>query len=395
MFFQKNLVDPPSSTLFNNIKQKLPRCTCLRLTIITNYNGAKPARKSPITSGVFMANEDPFLNENGSKKEEPLEPLKFNVGGSKNMSNKNKIILLALLIIGLAAGAGMYLMEQEEESLPMPTVDPGISSKIEKNKEKNAHEAVAHQEPTPPNNQEPASPPASPQPEMRESAPPPHVQEAPPVPQEKRKKHMNARNAHHSRRSHGEFHERVEVESGGVSVPVLISPENGAVNNYDESGEYPEFSWSGGGVSVIRFSRNQDMRTVDHKGSSRNNRYEFARPAPGDWYWQVSNGLGKSEVRMFKVNPPAPRAITFVEPMDGGSVASQGAVTWKGDRFVTYYRVELSTQGWANPNYRFATTATQLHLQNVSQGQYEMRIGAFSEVSGRWEYTNPIKVTVK
>ena len=63
---------------------------------------------------------------------------------------------------------------------------------------------------------------------------------------------------------------------------------------------------------------------------------------------------------------------------------------------MAYYRVELN-QGddWSNPQFKFSSSGTQVQLNGVAAGQYSMRLGAFSEVSGRWEYTQPTSVTVQ
>lgn len=186
------------------------------------------------------------------------------------------------------------------------------------------------------------------------------------------------------------------VEEVGATAPILQSPENGASRNYDESTAASKFTWSGKGNGWIAFSRNPKMSPIELKSKTKGNSYDLPRLLPGTWYWQAGNGGGKSAIRTFTVNPPAKRAIAILEPQDGASLLKDnGMISWKGDHKITYYRVELSTQGWANPNYRFATTGTQLQIKNVSQGQYQMRLGAFSEVSGRWEYTDPIKVAVQ
>ncbi len=109
----------------------------------------------------------------------------------------------------------------------------------------------------------------------------------------------------------------------------------------------------------------------------------------------MGEGAASSHTRMKQMNA-AKRDIAILEPKNGATlVKDTGMVSWRGDHYVTYYRVEITNKGWANPSYRFATTGTQMQVHNVPQGAYDMRIGAFSELSGRWEYTNPIKVTVQ
>lgn len=181
-----------------------------------------------------------------------------------------------------------------------------------------------------------------------------------------------------------------------VVAPSLKGPENGSARNYDETANHAEFTWTGGPGSWIQFSRNPSMQPLIQKVWVKGNRYRFARPEPGVWYWRIVNGSGKSEIRMFRINPPIKRKIALLIPVAGSTLAKEGGmVNWSGDTNVTYYRVEISNQGWANPTYRFATSGTQMQIQNVMGGAYDIRIGAFSEVSGRWEYTDPAKITIQ
>jgi hypothetical protein len=125
--------------------------------------------------------------------------------------------------------------------------------------------------------------------------------------------------------------------------------------------------------------------------------YSFHRPWPGQWYWKVESEGSASEVRSFNVAPPVRRNIALTAPQTGASLAGTGgAVTWTGDTGVAYYRVEMNqTEDWSNPQFKFSSSGTQVQLNGVPAGSYSMRLGAFSEVSGRWEYTQPIQVTVQ
>lgn len=183
---------------------------------------------------------------------------------------------------------------------------------------------------------------------------------------------------------------------GGTGALSLQTPTEGARETYNELSGPFMFTWSGSPGATIIFSRNANMspeiRRVKVSGSS----YAFAHPYPGKWYWKVENASGASEVRSFTVDPPARRNVTLQQPASGGSIQGNGgAVSWQGDSYVAFYRVELSNSGWANPQYRFATAGTTVNLQGVTAGQYQLRVGAFSEVSGRWEYTQPVAVTVQ
>ena len=108
------------------------------------------------------------------------------------------------------------------------------------------------------------------------------------------------------------------------------------------------------------------------------------------------NNSGSTEVRSFSVNSPQRRNVLVAEPAAGAAVAGTGGtVSWQGDSAVAFYRVEFSQGGWANPQFRFATSGNSVQLQGVAPGQYNMRVGAFSEVSGRWEYTAAQPVDVQ
>jgi hypothetical protein len=118
---------------------------------------------------------------------------------------------------------------------------------------------------------------------------------------------------------------------------------------------------------------------------------------PGNWYWQITNSEGKSPVWSFTIENPIPRNISLVQPNSGSKVSgSGGIVTWTGDSKVSYYKVQISSGGnWNNPEYSFSTVGTQLSINGVSAGSYSLRIGAFSEVSGKWEYTSPVSVSIQ
>ncbi len=172
------------------------------------------------------------------------------------------------------------------------------------------------------------------------------------------------------------------------------TPEDGATRNYDETSNHADFTWSGKSQWIL-FSRSSSMRPVELKAKTKGHKFVFPRPDPGVWYWQLANGSHKSSVRSFRVNPPVKRAIAIISPAGGATLSKDSVISWKGDHMVTYYRVEISNSGWTNPAYKFATTGTELRLQNVPAGQYQLRVGGFSEISGRWEYTEPLAVTIQ
>lgn len=180
------------------------------------------------------------------------------------------------------------------------------------------------------------------------------------------------------------------------SGPLTLSePADGSSLNYDESQGAATFSWSGGGGWIV-FSRNASMNPVTLKVSVSGNSYSFQHPWPGNWYWKVQNKSGSTEVRSFKVGTPVRRNVQISEPQAGGAVAgSGGTVSWQGDSKVAYYRVEFSTGDWATPPYKFSSSGNSVQTNGVPPGQYMMRVGAFSEVSGRWEYTSPSSISVQ
>jgi hypothetical protein len=127
------------------------------------------------------------------------------------------------------------------------------------------------------------------------------------------------------------------------------------------------------------------------------NSFQFQSFHPGTWYWKVENDAGTSEIRKFVIEKPIRRNVMLAQPQNGGSLSGNGGVvSWQGDYGIAFYRVELSTNGsWGAPQYRFATSGTELQLQGVQPGQYQMRVGAFSEVARRWEYQDAVTISVQ
>ncbi|MEZ4741240.1 MAG: hypothetical protein R3B45_02140 [Bdellovibrionota bacterium] len=181
-----------------------------------------------------------------------------------------------------------------------------------------------------------------------------------------------------------------------TDIPVLVGPANGASRSYDETSTPAEFSWEGSPGGYIAFSRNRSMEPMVMKIRVSGNSYKFNHPWPGTWYWRVDNGAGSSEVRSFRISSVVRRNVQVSQPQSGSALSGNGGVvSWTGDTGVAHYRVEFTNSGWANPTHRFATSGTQMTIQGVQPGQYQMRVGAFSEVAGRWEFTNPMSVTVQ
>ncbi len=188
--------------------------------------------------------------------------------------------------------------------------------------------------------------------------------------------------------------EQAPAATGSVT---LVSPADGQGRQYDETSDAAEFRWDGSAAFIV-FARNSSMSPETMRVPVSGSSYKFHNPWPGEWYWRVDAADGsKSEVRRFSVAPPPRVGLSIASPASGGSVAGTGGqVAWNVDSSrVAFFRVELSNGSWANPAYRFATGTTSVALQGVTPGSYQMRVGAFSEVSGRWEYTAPMPVTVQ
>lgn len=181
--------------------------------------------------------------------------------------------------------------------------------------------------------------------------------------------------------------------AGSIS---LASPDNGASLAYDETQGSAMFSWNGGPGTIV-FSRNSGMQPEVMRVKVSGSSYAFHHPWPGQWFWKVESEGGASEVRSFTVAAPVRRNIALSAPAAGASLAGTGGiVSWTGDKAVAYYRVELNqSDDWSNPQFKFSSSGSQVQLNGVSAGQYQLRLGAFSEVSGRWEFTQPISVTVQ
>ena len=175
----------------------------------------------------------------------------------------------------------------------------------------------------------------------------------------------------------------------------LMSPSNGAGVQYDETRGPAVFTWEGSASHIV-FSRDAQMARTVLRVPVSGNSYSFHHPWPGNWYWRVENSEGASEIRSFSVAGPTRRNLQVMEPASGGAIAGTGGVVaWQGDSAVALYRVEFSQGSFSTPSHRFATSGNSVQLQGVPAGQYQMRVGAFSEVSGRWEYNTPTQVTVQ
>ncbi len=191
--------------------------------------------------------------------------------------------------------------------------------------------------------------------------------------------------------------ETASAAAEGSAGPISINfPENEAAIAYDETVGPARFSWTGG-PGRLELSRKESMKPVEMSIPVKKGAYSLHQPSPGKWYWRIKSGSGSSEIRSFTVDAPVRRKLTVTAPAPGAILAgSSGQVSWQGDSKVTYYRVELNNApDWANPAYKFATAGSTATLQGVTPGTYKMRVGAFSEIAGRWEYSTPVDVTIQ
>ncbi len=178
----------------------------------------------------------------------------------------------------------------------------------------------------------------------------------------------------------------------------LLSPSAGGSQSYDETQGVSEFSWEGPADEIV-FSRSKSMmpvvKSVKLNGASS---FSFENPYPGTWYWQVKNSTGASDVSSFVIAAPEHRTFPISAPTPSGSLAGNGGVvSWQAGEKIARYSVELVPSGssFASPTYRFGTSGTSVSLQGVSPGAYDVRVGAFSEVAGRWEWQVVPNVTVQ
>lgn len=181
------------------------------------------------------------------------------------------------------------------------------------------------------------------------------------------------------------------AEATNTTAPTiaLVSPADGASQSYDETSGPAEFSWEGP-ADRIMFSRSASMspliKSVNLNGATS---FQFSNPYPGRWYWQVSGQSGFSEIRSFNIASPERRNFPVVQPTEGGSLAGNGGVvSWQAGEKIARYSVEIVSAGqsFSSPQHRFGTSGTSVELQGVVPGTYDIRVGAFSEVAGRWEW---------
>lgn len=185
--------------------------------------------------------------------------------------------------------------------------------------------------------------------------------------------------------------------SGAVGNMQAVMPSSGQARVYDETSGAAAFQWDGAADYIV-FSRYSSMSPAVHRiYVSGTNSFRLHDAWPGNWYWRLESADGSqySEIQSFAIRAPARRNIALSEPAAGASISGDSTVAWTGDEKVSYYRVEVSSGNFSMPSYRFSTVGTSLQLNGVMSGAYRLRVGGFSEVSGRWEYTDPININVQ
>ena len=195
----------------------------------------------------------------------------------------------------------------------------------------------------------------------------------------------------------GEMLDEILMPAAPAGAVSIISPASGQSRDYDQTMGAAVFSWEGE-ATYITFARNSGFQNPYLRlNVSGRNSFSFQHPLPGRWYWRLedANSNPLSETGSFTVAQAVRRNLALSEPANGGSLSSGAAVSWVGDDKVAYYRLELATNSFATPNYRFSTVNTSVQIADVAAGSYKLRVGAFSEVTGRWEYIEPISVTVQ
>jgi len=184
------------------------------------------------------------------------------------------------------------------------------------------------------------------------------------------------------------------VQATGILT--LMTPTKGEVREYDLSSERAKFSWDGNAEKII-FSRSPNLKPIHTSANVSGAEYYSRYFEPGTWYWQVKNSEGASEVSSFVVLSSKVQKPKILTPQNGAEMsASKSMVNWTMTERAAFYRVQLTQkEDWVSADYLFATSGTKLMLKGVAQGSYKLRVGSFSEVSGRWEYSDAIQVEVR
>lgn len=309
------------------------------------------------------------MSEN-EKKEDSFMEEDFNedFGELKGDNSQKRNRLMILLLILLGAGGGFYFMTMEDESgfedfsIKEEEIIKPRSRRTERDKKPSRSKTVERREARKSDETKKVETHAAAKEKAEEVSP---VKEAP-----------------------------KKVSAFGALA--LGTPVNGATRYYDLSSDRPVFTWEGNAERIV-FSRNQNMKPAHYISGTKGNAHTGKHLEPGTWYWQVRNSDGGSDVRSYVVLPYQDITPALIEPMDGTAIAQSGSVVrWSLLARAAYYRVQLTEKDtWLAPSYMFATSGSELTLDGLAPGSYKMRVGGFSEVSGRWEYSQAITVEVR
>ena len=183
-------------------------------------------------------------------------------------------------------------------------------------------------------------------------------------------------------------------ETGDIRI---VIPSDGRTRNYDETTGGSFFQWEGDADYIV-FARDSSLSFPSYRiRISGSNSYTLRDAWPGTWFWRLesADSSSYSDIQSFTIASPQRRNISLSEPTAGASISGESLVSWTGDTKISWYRVEISAGNFSIPGYVFATAGTSVQISGVMSGYYKLRVGGFSEVSGRWEYTDPISVTVQ
>ncbi len=318
------------------------------------------------------------MSDNNKKNDFLEEDFEQDFEGTnqKSKSNKNRTFLFALIFLMGAGGAFFYLTQEDssfEEDFSLNKEEFVIPKKIEHTPKKGKIEKLKPQEKA-----EEVTKTETPNKEQEELK----AQLKKEAKEEVKEKIIAAK--------------ETPPQAQATGALTLMSPAKGEVREYDLSSERATFSWTGNAEKIM-FSRNSNLKPIHTSANVSGTEYYGRYFEPGTWYWQVKNSEGTSEVSSFVVRPSKIQKPKILTPQNGAEMSGNNSgVNWTMTERAAFYRVQLTQkEDWVSPNYLFATSGTKLMLKGVTQGSYKLRVGSFSEVSGRWEYSDAIQVEVR
>lgn len=170
-------------------------------------------------------------------------------------------------------------------------------------------------------------------------------------------------------------------------APQIISPFHGAEISYDLTKGPALFEWQGQATHIV-FSRHRTMKPIARRFHvSGQTSYAFRGPAPGVWYWRLDRGGEPGEARSFRVTPPIARTFPIQEPLSDTQIPAEGAlVRWQTDAKITWYKALVFDHISGQQVHMQGTSGDHLRLKQLKGGIYDLKLGGFSEVSGKWEW---------